>query len=129
VITGGATEESRLVSGQAAPNITAPNLQICAVGPNGTPDDCAGDDVLLGSGGTDAAGNFSISVSPALQVGEKIFAFDAQHNIDGPPVTVRSAAMAPAVGPMGLLALLVSLLLVASLRLGRPSWPSLRIRR
>jgi hypothetical protein len=129
VITGGATAGSTHVSGQAAPNITAPNLKICAVGPNGKPDDCAGDDAQLGSGGTTAAGSFDISRLRPLQLGEKIFAFDAQNQRQGPVITVVAAATAaPAVGPAGLLALLVSLLLLGSLRLGRPSWPSLRIR-
>jgi hypothetical protein len=87
-----------------------------------------GDDTLIGTGHTDAAGNFNdgqsgIGVSPALVSGEKIFAFDADHSIAGPIVTVPPPAPTPtpqtnvpAVSPWGAALLAASLGLALGLR-------------
>ena len=72
----------------------------------GWPDDPPGsvDDQLIGTGGTDAAGNFvdgsdaaGIALTRRLGSGERVFAFDACNDLRGTTISVR--APAPALSP------------------------------
>ncbi len=94
-------------------------IEIFAVGANGVPDQPPGsvDDVLLGTGGTnangifvDAAGNPGIPVLPPLRQGELIFAVDVCQDLVGPVVTVSPAA--PTLSPLALILLVGALSLV-----------------
>lgn len=78
-------------------------IEIFLVGNNHAPDDQPGsvDDQLIGTGGTDAAGNFvdgsdaaGIALTRPLGAGERVFAFDACNDLLGAIVTVRAAAPA-----------------------------------
>ena len=94
-------------------------MQIFDAGPDGAVG--GGDDTLIGSGGTDSSGNFNdgqngIAVSPALVAGQKIFAFDADHNIAGKVVVVGASAQVPTVNAWGAALLAVSLGLALGLR-------------
>ncbi len=110
--------------GRGAPGLPAGSILICEVGANNAFDDCAPDDILLGMGGTDAQGNFTsspgIAVSPPLQAGDVICAFDAVNGIGGGCVAVPAPASAPTLGRSAL-AVLVGLLSLVGLRgLRRP---------
>jgi hypothetical protein len=96
-------------------------IQIYLIGPNGVPDNPPGsiDDELLGTGGTDAAGNFvdglemaGIPLSHPLGVGDVIFAFDACEALRG--ATVATAVPAPMLSAAGI-ALAIGLLLLVGL--------------
>ena len=67
------------------------------------------DDQMLGMGGTDAAGNFAITLSRPLIRGEKVFAVDRQNSLIGPAVVVGAAAAAPVLDNFGMMALLLGL--------------------
>ena len=129
LVAGGTT-----VFGHGAPNIPSPALKICSAGPNGVPDGCGPgtDDVLLGSGGTDASGTFvhgnsaGIVLSRPLVAGEKIFAIDTQNNLTGPAVQVRPAPVIPDVNPWGATALGGALLLAMLVRLRAAGQSGLR---
>ena len=89
------------------------------------PEGCAPgtDDILLGSGGTNSAGNFvqglstGIVLSRPLVEGEKIFAIDTQNNLTGPAVQVRPAPGIPDVNSWGAATLAVALLFALLTRL------------
>jgi hypothetical protein len=94
-ITSGNVAGSTRVFGTGASNIPQGSLVIFEDGPNGTPDGCTGDDEPLGSGGTDAAGNFNdgvngIGLNRALVGGDRIFPCDTANGLLGPPVLVPS---------------------------------------
>jgi hypothetical protein len=93
MITGGALEGSTGVVGTGAGNTT---IEIRTEGGGET----------LGSGSTNASGNFNIGLSRPLVDGERIVAVDTGNGITGPPVTVRGVpAQIPALGDLGALAL------------------------
>lgn len=80
-----------------------------------------GDDVLIGTGGTDGAGNFNdgsngISVI-ALTADEKIFAIDRQNEVIGPVVAVRAAGQVPDLNAWGAGGLILTLLVTLGRRL------------
>lgn len=82
-ITSGAVGGSTRVFGSAARNIAAPGIEIVAV--NGG--------VVIGTGGTDASGNFfdgqpGIGLTRALVAGEQIFARDVVNGLTGATITV-----------------------------------------
>jgi hypothetical protein len=101
IITGGADPGSTRVFGVGIPNIPPPLLEVWSAGLNGVPEGGTGDDRLLGTGGTDGAGNFQsspgIGLSRPLAQGEVIFAVDVQHELTGPVqvVPARTAAAPP----------------------------------
>ena len=64
-------------------------------------------DSIIGSGPSDGAGNFNITVPP-LAVNECIYVFDTCNNLVGPVACARPAAPAPAMSPrMTVVAMLV----------------------
>jgi hypothetical protein len=79
------------------------------------PDGGGGDDIPLGSGGTDASGNFNdgsdgIGVSP-LQAGDRIYALDKENDLVGPVVTVQGESQpAPLLDSPLLLAVVLAFL-------------------
>jgi hypothetical protein len=95
-------------------------LEICSAGVGGTPGDCV---ETLGTGGTDASGNFvqsglsGIGLNRPLIAGEVIFARDLQHDLTGPPVTVQAGAPIPDVTPWGAAALGMTLLIAIAMRM------------
>jgi hypothetical protein len=121
VITGGVSPASTRVFGTARPNVpvTPAGLQIWSAGPNRVPDAGAGDDELIGEGGTNSFGNFfdgaaGIGLTRPLVPGEVIYAIDISDEPDliGPPVTVGlPVAPAPVMSWKGLL--VVTFLLAA----------------
>lgn len=116
----GVVPGSTRVFGMGTPNAVAGNtcIAIYAAGPDGVPDQPPGsvDDILLGTGGTnasglfvDAAGNPGIAVSPPLRRDERIFAVDVCQGLIGEVTTVSFPTPAPTLSP-GALVLLVGLL-------------------
>ncbi len=104
---GGLVIGQNRVFGLGTPNAKPGDscIEIFAVGPNKVPDDPPGsvDDELIGTGGTDAAGNF-VDASEAAGIalvhplgGDRIFAFDACNGLRGATVPVRGQA--PALSP------------------------------
>jgi hypothetical protein len=94
-------------------------ISIYAVGPNGSPDAPPGsvDDELLGSGGTDASGNFvdasdaaGIPLSRGLNTSDRIFAADVCEGFIGAVVGV--VAPAPTLSAAGLVLLVAALVLL-----------------
>jgi hypothetical protein len=101
-----------LIFGHGAPNI-----------PNGELEILASDNSVLGTGGTDGAGNFisngmGIPVTP-LTGGQKIFAADLQHGVSGPQVIVLGSGQVPDLNVWGAGFLGLSLLVVTAVRLRR----------
>ena len=101
-------------------------IQIYLVGANGTPDSPPGsvDYELLGTGGTDAAGNFvdlsdmpGIPLSRPLGIGDRIFAYDVCEALTG--AAVAALVPAPVVSAAGLGAVVGVLLIVALIGLTR----------
>ncbi|MFN8627205.1 MAG: hypothetical protein U0587_14635 [Candidatus Binatia bacterium] len=78
---------------------------------------------MLGSGGTDAGGNFvhgnttGILLNRPLAEGELIFAVDTQNNLSSPAVAVRPAPVIPDVNPWGAATLTGALLVGLLMRL------------
>jgi hypothetical protein len=101
-----------MVFGHGAPNVPIGQLEILA-----------SDNSVLGTGGTDDAGNFihdggiGIPVT-ALTAGEKIFAVDMQHGVNGPQVIVLGGQV-PDLNRWGAAGLGLSLLILTALRLRR----------
>jgi hypothetical protein len=93
---------STQVGGVAAPKLGDGCIVLCETGPNtvddtpANPDGCQGDDELLGSGPTDGAGNFLITVPP-LELGDLVCAVDtcSVPPVDGACQLVGGAAPAP----------------------------------
>jgi hypothetical protein len=109
------------VFGTGAPNVPQGSLRIFGVGPNGDPNGCGGDDEPLGTGGTDAGGNFNdgangIGLTRELVGGDRIFPCDTANGVNGPPVLVPSLppAQIPSVTEVGA-AILASVLALAML--------------
>ena len=97
IITKGAQGGSTQVSGTGVPNKTN-CIQIVDCGNDNI---CGnGDDVVLGTGSTDASGNFVITVSPPLVGGHKIFPRDMCDMVTGVPVVVALPVTAPALTPV-----------------------------
>jgi hypothetical protein len=120
-ITGGNAANSTRVFGNGAPNVPQGSLRIFAVGPNGSPDGCSGDDEPLGTGGTDGSGNFNdgsngIGLTRALVGGDRIFPCDTANGLVGAPVLVPlpPPAQIPTLTEVGAAAL-ASLLVIALL--------------
>lgn len=92
-------ERVRRVFGIGSPNIPPPLLEIWSSGPNGVAEAGTNDDELLGTGGTNAQGEFEsspgIAISRALQLGEMIYAIDRANNLIGPAVEVSGPAARP----------------------------------
>jgi Uma2 family endonuclease len=90
------------VFGHGAPNIPPPLLEIWWVGHNGLIDGGMNDDILLGTGGTNALGEFEsspgIGLSQSLIPGERIFAIDREHDLTGPIAEVGAPAPVPILG-------------------------------
>jgi hypothetical protein len=80
--------------------------------------------MVIGTGGTNAGGVFSITVSPPLVAGQKIFARDVCHipPLAGPEVVVTLPTTAPVLSTGMLLVLAVSLTLIGLLALTRTRW-------
>ena len=105
---GGLVDSTTRVFGLGTPNAKPGDscIEIYSVGSNNVPDDPPGsvDDQLIGTGGTDAAGNFvdgsdapGIALTRRLGSGERVFAFDACNDLRGATISVR--APAPALSP------------------------------
>jgi hypothetical protein len=117
-ITGGAVAGSTIVTGTAIAN---PNPNTCI-----SIFDCGGDacgnanDVLIGTGGVDGAGNFSVSVTQ-LRAGERIYPRDTCNPTapTGPVVTVQSGGQIPDLSMWGAGLLACALVLATALRLRR----------
>jgi len=101
-------------------------IEIYDAGANGVADAPPGsvDDILLGTGGTDAAGNFvdcagnlGISVHPPLVSGQRVFAADVCAELIGGVAVV--AALAPAMSAAGVVAAVGMFLAIGALRLRR----------
>lgn len=116
----GVAPGSTRVFGVGTPNAIPGNtcIAIYAVGPNGVPDHPPGsvDDVLLGTGGTnanglfvDTTGNPGIPLSSPLSLGERIFAADVCQGLAGQVTTVSRPTTAPTLSPVALV-LMVGLL-------------------
>jgi hypothetical protein len=96
-LTAGATR----IFGSGSPNAEPSDscIEIFAVGANEVPDNPPGsvDDQLIGTGGTDAAGNFvdasdlpGIVLSRPLLPSDRVFVFDACNDLAGATVLVRT---------------------------------------
>ncbi len=121
-------------SGRGAPNLPDGCIVVCTSGPNridetdGDAPGCEGDDVPLGSGGTDANGNFQsggqpgISLAPLPMNGDLVCVADVCTPQDGNCVLVTDPAAAPLFSVWGALVALAALAgaaLVGIRRLGR----------
>jgi len=128
---------STRVSGSGTPRAKPEDtcIQIYDVGPNGRPDAPPGsvDDILLGVGGTDEAGNFvavdgtpGIPVSPPLRNDQTIFAYDVCAEMVGGVFFVSFPA--PVLSPPGLVAVVLILAAIGALALGprRSRWTDSR---
>jgi hypothetical protein len=102
-------------------------MLIYEVGPNGVPDNPPGsvDDMLLGTGGIDAAGNFvdaaenpGIPLSSALAFGDRVFAYDVCEGLRSGVLAVIIPA--PLLSLAGIAAAMGLLLIVAFIALRRP---------
>jgi hypothetical protein len=101
-------------------------ILIYLVGPNDTPDSPPGsvDDELLGTGGTNAAGNFvdssemaGIPLSRPLGIGDRVFAYDVCEGLTG--AVVAAIVPAPVLSAAGLSMAVGMLLIVALIGLTR----------
>jgi hypothetical protein len=83
-----------------------------------------GDDQLIGTGGTNASGFFSITLIRALVAGEQIYPVDTCQagGLVGPIVTVARSAPAPAMSPAMIVVLSAVLSLVGIYGLTRVRW-------
>ena len=127
---GGLAEGVTRIFGTGTPNAKPDDscIAIYLVGPNNAPDDPPGsvDDQLIGTGGTDAAGNFvdgsdaaGIALTRRLLAGDSLFAFDACNDLRG--ATVSARASAPALSPSLSIVVAGLLGLLGVLRLSRRS--------
>ena len=90
-------ERLRRIFGSGTPNVPFPLLQIWSAGTNGIAEDGGGDDEMLGSGGTDASGEFQsspgIGLSRPLRMGEIVYALDVANGLSGPAAPVIGSAL------------------------------------
>lgn len=117
-ITGGAVNGSTTVTGTAIPN---PNPNTCISIFDCGSDACGNsNDVLIGTGGVNGAGNFSVTVAQ-LRAGQRIYPRDTCNPGApiGPAVTVQSGGQIPDLSMWGaaLLACALGLATVVRLRL------------
>ena len=114
-IGGGDEPGSNEVTGTGPPNLGPECLKVYEVGPNRVPNGGSPDDVLLGSGGTDTNGNYSIMLNRPLKAGDVIFIVDtcAMPPASGPLDLIGGAAPAPALSPALLAVALAMLSLIA----------------
>ncbi len=121
-ITGGATPGSEEVTGQNGPNRGPNCLRVYELGANSLPDNGGPDDELLGQGGTDANGNFSIMLLRPLVAGDRIYIIDVcpPFDVDTPQVGPIALIFDPAVAPaMSWTMLAAALLLLSGIALLR----------
>ena len=85
------------------------------------PDGGGPDDVLLGTGGTDANGNYAIGLNRPLKAGDVIFIVDtcASPPASGPLDLITGAAPAPTLSPALLAVALAMLSLIALIGMRR----------
>ncbi len=114
-IGGGDEPGSNEVTGTGPPDLGPECLKVYEVGPNRVPDGGGPDDVLLGTGGTDANGNYAIGLNRPLKAGDVIFIVDtcAIPPASGPLDLITGAAPAPALSPALLAVALAMLSLIA----------------
>ena len=120
--------------GRGEPNLPDGCIVICTTGPNhidetdGSAAGCGGDDVPLGSGGTDASGNFQSGGQPGIPLaqppmdGDLVCVADVCTPLDGNCVLITDPAPAPLLSGWGILLALASLsaaAFVAMRRVGR----------
>jgi hypothetical protein len=86
------------VTGTGPPGRGPTCIQIYEIGPNNVVDVPPPDDELLGQGGTDAGGNFSITLNRPLVAGDVIYAID----VCGTPPLVGALSLIvdPAAAPL-----------------------------
>ncbi len=117
VLDAGLAPGDDTVTGSARPNRGPTCIQIYEVGPNNVIDVPPPDDELLGQGGTDAGGNFTIMLTRPLVTGDVIYAVDVCDipPLAGAPVLITGPAAAPllssamvavSIGILGLVGLL-----------------------
>lgn len=125
----GLVEGITRIFGSGAPNAKSADscIEIYLVGQNGAADDPPGsvDDQRIGTGGTDASGNFvdgsdegGIALTRALRDGDRLFAFDACNDVVG--ATVFLGIAMPASSPVMALLLVGALALLGVMRLFDP---------
>ena len=106
---------SDTVAGTADPDPTPGNGCItifdCANGACGD-----GDDIVLGTGSSNAGGAFVVSVAPPLVTGQRIFARDTCNNLDSAAVIVQFSAQVPTLNELGVTVLVVALALAVAIR-------------
>jgi hypothetical protein len=117
-ITGGAVSGSTTVTGTAIAN---PNPNTCISIFDCGSDACGNaNDVLIGTGGVDGAGNFLVNVTQ-LRAGERIYPRDTCNPGApiGPAVVVQSVGQIPDLSIWGAALLACALVLAAAVRLQR----------
>ena len=118
VIKGGNSAGSTSVTGSGRPSLGPTCIQIWEVGIDGMPDNGQPDDEFLGQGGTDAMGNFTITLMRPLVDGDHIYALDVcppfqDSPLSGPVVDVLGPAPAPALSKELLLFAIAMLSVIA----------------
>ena len=107
------------------PNLGPTCIQIIDCGADGI---CGGpgdtDDTVIGTGGTNSSGKFTIPVSPALTCREKVFALDvcAEPALMGPILVITCIPAAPTMSPPMVMVLVATLSLVGLLGVARMRW-------
>ncbi len=109
------------VTGTGRPGRGPTCIQIYEIGPNNVVDVPPPDDELLGQGGTDAGGNFSIMLTRPLVAGDAIYAVDVCEDpvLIGQPVLIFDPAAAPLLSAPMVAAGIGILGLVGLLAMGR----------
>ena len=127
-IIAGAKSGSTSVSGRGRPGLGPDCLLVFEIGPNRVPDNAQPDDELLGTGTTDASGNFTIGLNRPLKDGDVIYVADVcdpfgrANPLIGPSTLIFSPAGAPALSPPLTLVALGLLGAIALLALRRRRW-------
>lgn len=98
----------------ASPNLAT--VQVFEDGANNTIENGGGDDVLLGTGYSNAQGvcesSPGIAINPALVAGNRIYVWDPANGLFSAAAVARQQAVAPVVSSLGLLLLVAMLSLV-----------------
>ena len=116
------------MSGRGRPGLGPDCLLVFEIGPNRVPDNAQPDDELLGTGTTDASGNFTIELNRPLKDGDVIYVadvcdpFSRANPLIGPSTLIFSPAGAPALSPALTLVALGLLGAIALLALRRRRW-------